>query len=189
MFLHDKSLVVARQPSREFTTFSSDCHPTSDLVHPPPTRNLRDRHKWVDMCACVSVFVCICIHKLMHVKEPTTRHSGTPELLRAAKPYLPPSISTVFRELSVTLSRTGAASRPACGCSLLVRCRPSFSVIVSITMHRRYLTTVSNVWLCRVTSRRNYITRRRENVWSANRTSLPILEKRRGKMLRKLALS
>jgi len=68
--------------------FSSDCYPTSDFVRPPPTRSSRDHYKCVYVRVCV--FVCVDLRTL---EKPTTKHSGTPELLRAAKPHLPPSIS------------------------------------------------------------------------------------------------
>jgi len=44
------------------------------------------------VCACMCVYVCVCMRGSTYVGR-ATKHSGTPELLRAAKPHLPPSIS------------------------------------------------------------------------------------------------
>lgn len=117
-------------------------------------------HKWTGICRHVYVCIGVCMQVCVSVcwKDLLREALQYARIIKSrAKPHLPPSISpTAFRELSVTLSRTSAASRRARESSLLVRCRPSLHVIVSITMHRGYPTAVLNVWLCRVTSRRSY---------------------------------
>lgn len=113
------------------------------------------------------------------LEGPTARHSGTPELLRAAKPHLPPSHIQPPSERCLlhyqerSRSETRTRSRV---CSPLVRCRPSLAVIVSITMHapRRSSRYVSNVWdTRRATSRRNYTSSLDSRLTRKPRESIP----------------
>jgi len=126
MFLRDKSLVAADTARIYALPRASE---SRGLFRSCPSQ-MSGRAYWR---ACVSV-----LSVQVHVEESTTRHSGAPELLRAAKPHLPPfriQPSSSAPELSATLSRE-------CRCETRLRARVRCRSYVSDVILRHCLDTM-----------------------------------------------
>lgn len=163
MFLRDKSLVAARQPSREFTCFFKRPSPPDRPLAVDPfasattrearaTATINEQHS-----RCVRAYVCIQVNEAYVRRAYYTAHSGAPELLRAAKPHLPPSISNrlpsavcyIIKNRRRFKTRSRAFAARTLSAVTLRHC------LDNNAPRRSNCRAVSNVWLRRTTSWRN----------------------------------
>lgn len=114
------------------------------------------------------MYVCVCMRRSTYVGRPTTRHSGAPELLRAVKPHLPPSISNRLPRAAVCyIIKNGSCSKTR----LRAFAARTLSAVILCHCLDNNAPRISNRSLERLVMPGDFggaITRRRENVWIAN---------------------
>lgn len=139
------------------------------------------------------MYVCVCMHIGLYkrmLEGPTTRHSGAPELLRAAKPHLPSSVSNRLPRAVCYIIKNGSCSETR----LRVFADRTLSAVTLCHCLDNNAPRISNRSLERLVMRGDFVAQlhvvARTFGLQIARISLPVLGKTpRGNAERKLALA